>query len=762
MDSKLLIPKDKTLKKWQDKYSWLKIVNVNDKKKMICTVCTSQEEKLKLMPRANLTFVNGSTNFKLSTLADHVNADSHKQALREKKYAEAVAAGTSLAPVKITQEVPSYSAIGVGLKRMGEKEKDAIIKLNDIAHYVAVKGRAFTHFQDLIELEKLHGVKFQSGSYENETGCKDFIKNIADYFFKKDLYDKLLRVNFIAILCDGTTDTSIIEQEVIYIFFVDPDTMESTLTFFECLGLESSQDANGMLEAIKAAFEKYNLSTLLNKMIFLSSDGASVNSGKKSGLVSLFKAEHEWVTFIWCFSHRLELALKDALKEYTAPVDESLMHLFYLYKNSSKKNRELKNLYQLMKDQFEMYGDGIRPVKSTGTRWIDHRVRAMQRFVDKFGLYCQHLQHAIPETKSSKDRAKLQGKFDKLVDAKVLLRSSFFVDVLSAAKQFSLATQKDGTNIISIVDNVESTKRSYEKLLRKFETDGNKIFSLPTLKSVVTEIESNEDGEPEYQGQKVKYYTREKLFLKNNAAQMVQQILSCYDERYSNLYVERNNDDLISDGDNVLFDICRILNSKVWPSLEQPDSDDEQVLSHQLTAVTKIYQKYKLMDVFTSTTLNSLIIGYIDVVRYAYRYFNIDSTDPMKLWSKLCMLGKDKESWKDIIFLIELCLCTPFSNATLERFFIHLKVVKTELRSKLSSESLNSIMRIRMKGVSLADFNEKYAALCTEFWYNSKSRRLNQRKRKTYSERVTTKKRRPIFNIDESESSSSDSSAEDI
>ena len=147
-----------------------------------------------------------------------------------------------------------------------------------------------------------------------------------------------------------------------------------------------------------------------------------------------------------------------------------------------------------MKDQFEMYGDRIRPVKSTGTRWIDHRVRAMQHFVDKFGLYCQHLQHAIPETKSSKYRAKLQGKFDKLVDVKVLLRSSFFVDVLSAAKQFSLATQKDGTNIISIVDNVESTKRSYEKLLRKFETDGNKIFSLPTLKSVVTEIENNEDG----------------------------------------------------------------------------------------------------------------------------------------------------------------------------------------------------------------------------------------------------------------------------
>ena len=83
-----------------------------------------------------------------------------------------------------------------------------------------------------------------------------------------------------------------------------------------------------------------------------------------------------------------------------------------------------------------MYGGGIKPVKSTGTRWIDHRIRAMQRLVYKFGLYCQHLQHAIPEIKSSKDHAVLQQKFDKLVDAKVLLCSAFFIDVLSAAKNY--------------------------------------------------------------------------------------------------------------------------------------------------------------------------------------------------------------------------------------------------------------------------------------------------------------------------------------
>ena len=56
-----------------------------------------------------------------------------------------------------------------------------------------------------------------------------------------------------------------------------------------------------------------------------------MNSSKKSGLISLFREEKEQLTFIWCFSHRLELVLKNALKESVTPVDESLMHHYDLY-----------------------------------------------------------------------------------------------------------------------------------------------------------------------------------------------------------------------------------------------------------------------------------------------------------------------------------------------------------------------------------------------------------------------------------------------
>ena len=84
----------------------------------------------------------------------------------------------------------------------------------------------------------------------------------------------------------------------------------------------------------------------------------------------------------------------------------------------------------------------------------------------------------------------------------------------------------------------------------------------------------------------------------------------------------------------------------------------------------------------------------------------------MNLWSKICLGNKEKESWHDIILLVELCLCTPFSNTTPERFFSYLKVVKTEIRLRLSSESLNSVMRIRMKGLLISKLKENYPNDC--------------------------------------------------
>ena len=113
-------PRTKTIEKWKELYPWLKFTN---DMKMICTSCKSQEEKLKLMPSANLTFVNGSTNYKPSTLKDHAATECHKRAIREIEHEKAIEAGSSLQPRKIVQHLPSTSSIVQGFRRMGDNER---------------------------------------------------------------------------------------------------------------------------------------------------------------------------------------------------------------------------------------------------------------------------------------------------------------------------------------------------------------------------------------------------------------------------------------------------------------------------------------------------------------------------------------------------------------------------------------------------------------------------------------------------------------
>ena len=114
-----------------------------------------------------------------------------------------------------------------------------------------------------------------------------------------------------------------------------------------------------------------------------------------------------------------------------------------------------------------MFRAGMRTLKASETRWIDHKIGAMGDLIEKLGLYTMHLQNEITATRSSKYRSTLEGKFKKLIDTKVLLWSALFKDVLADAKIFSLLTQKQNINILKIFEAVESTKNSYQRLRKK-------------------------------------------------------------------------------------------------------------------------------------------------------------------------------------------------------------------------------------------------------------------------------------------------------
>lgn len=81
-----------------------------------------------------------------------------------------------------------------------------------------------------------------------------------------------------------------------------------------------------------------------------------------------------------------------------------------------------------------MYSTGVHLMKANSMHWIDHKICAVGRVVEKIGLYNQYLENVISMTVNAKAQATLEGKYAKLVNTKVLLHCSFFIDVLAEAK----------------------------------------------------------------------------------------------------------------------------------------------------------------------------------------------------------------------------------------------------------------------------------------------------------------------------------------
>ena len=150
----------------------------------------------------------------------------------------------------------------------------------------------------------------------------------------------------------------------------------------------------------------------------------------------------------------------------------------------------------------------------------------------------------------------------------------------------------------------------------------------------------------------------------------------------------------------------------------------------QIESIGALYDQYAsvLQVAKHDPTLDELKTEYISVVSFALNNMNHVIVHPKQFW-KFINQRRENRAWENIIILIELCWCAPFTNAHLERFFSQMKVVKTDWRNKLNAENLTHLLRIKVEG---PEFREKYCSIAVDCWFNDKDRRLHEGKRKSY------------------------------
>ena len=91
-----------------------------------------------------------------------------------------------------------------------------------------------------------------------------------------------------------------------------------------------------------------------------------------------------------------------------------MLRLYYVYCNAPKKCWELEDLIAELSeclDRFEFpTSGGSRPIRACGTRFITHKLGALDRIINRFGAYLNHI-IALTEDSSTvpADKQKLKG-----------------------------------------------------------------------------------------------------------------------------------------------------------------------------------------------------------------------------------------------------------------------------------------------------------------------------------------------------------------
>ena len=145
---------------------------------------------------------------------------------------------------------------------------------------------------------------------------------------------RVAAADFAALISDGSTDTSVVEQELVYV-----RTCKAGVTSVDFLGIVPTPkaDAPGIVGSITHAVDKgLNLSMrdFSQKLVAFGADGASVMMGKHNGVIARIRREMApSLVGVHCCAHRLELAVKDVVKKHPlySTFDRLLLDLYLFY-----------------------------------------------------------------------------------------------------------------------------------------------------------------------------------------------------------------------------------------------------------------------------------------------------------------------------------------------------------------------------------------------------------------------------------------------
>lgn len=233
-------------------------------------------------------------------------------------------------------------------------------------------------------MDEKKGLKVGS-TYRNSKRAQGFMHFIAEAERQK-LKEALATTKLLSVMSDSSTDSSGMEEELVYVRFAKAGKI---VVCFVGVQAVDKPDATHITEAITSLMETVSgnedgTGQWLEKVVACGTDGASVMTGVKKGVVTQLRQDRSYILGIHCMSHRLELAFSDAMTHISMArkVEELLSGLYTFYHKSCVNRANLKKGFEEV---------GMKHLRIGGTRWASHVLQALDKFLRGYKGLMYHL-----------------------------------------------------------------------------------------------------------------------------------------------------------------------------------------------------------------------------------------------------------------------------------------------------------------------------------------------------------------------------------
>lgn len=471
-------------------------------------------------------------------------------------------------------------------------------------------------------------------SWRSKNYAFEFVNSI-NQIVQNETMCKVKNAPWHTLIVDESTDITVHKMLVLYIKYREENNVNHKTVFGGIVQLTACT-ARDIVQAITQFYTKHKLD--MQRMVMLTSDGASVMLGKHNGVAALLKQKIPHLTEQHCVAHREDLGIDDAWKDVPLmrDVETFLRTVYSTFSRSTVKRGKLEELAKILDEDSLSF----RPLNEV--RWLsrDQAVNAVLRNYTVLEEYCKR--------ESSDNRDPVANYcYKKLTDSKFKFTLTALGDVLGELAHLCLSFQKRN---LTVMEGHCFARAKIEKLRSQYLTGEKVIKWSDRVKEAMRALSA--DGRD----------TGEIIcFIRNLCDHLDARFPEDELKEWSALDIEALSSDISFEYGAA--DIATLA-KKYEAILHQP---------HSVEAINGEYAEFKY------------------IMRQKLKQGSISTFSDMVAATLKC------EELKHVSQLVDICATFQASSADCERGFSLMNRIKTASRNRLEMDHLDQLMRIKSK-----------------------------------------------------------------